>query len=407
MGSPLGVLFAEAYMSHVEARAVNSLHDKPYTYCRYIDDIFVDVQSEEHLHSLKGALEEHSVLNFTCESSINHKIPFLDVDIDASDGTFVTTVFRKPTDTGRCLSGDSECPDKYKDSVIRAYVNRAIKHCSTWPLLHQEFERIRQILVNNKYKMSDIDQHIRRQLHKHLSSPTHTRADGDQPNHVNLSSPTQTSDDGNQSNHVKLFYKGVMSSAYKKDEKIVRDIVYKNCAPTMPYTGIKLIVYYQTPCTSKLIMTNNVTRDTSDLKATNVVYEFQCPIGDCARRNNNSYIGHTTTTLSRRITMHLQNGAPERHLRQNHGTFLTRSMMVNNTSIIARCHNKKRLSVLEAIYIRDRDPAINRQMDMRGTLSLYDGRPLAPRVWDMKCVCVCGCEVNVMWFEVCYHVSKL
>ena len=91
-------------------------------------------------------------------TSVNHRIPFLDVLIDAADGPFVTTVFRKPTDTGHCLNGDSECPDKYKDSVVRAYVNRAIKHCSTWPLLHQEFQRIRQMLVNNKYKLSDIDQ---------------------------------------------------------------------------------------------------------------------------------------------------------------------------------------------------------------------------------------------------------
>ena len=74
---------------------------------------------------------------------------------------------------------------------------------------------------------------------------------------------------------------------------------------------MQLIIYYQAPSTSKLIMTNNPSRDTTDLKATNVVYEFQCPIGDCARRNNSSYIGHTTTTLPRRITMHLQNGAPE------------------------------------------------------------------------------------------------
>ena len=78
--------------------------------------------------------------------------------------------------------------------------------------------------------------------------------------------------------------------------------------------------------------------------------------------------------------MHLQNGAPERHVRTKHNTTLTRSMMVDNTRIIARCSKKKKLTVLEAVYIRDRDPAINRQMDMRGTLSLYDGRPLAPKV---------------------------
>ena len=217
--------------------------------------------------------------------------------------------------------------------------------------------------VYNRYTVAVIDQHIRRQLHKHLSS-------------------THTTDDHDQTKQVKLFYKGSMSSAYKKDEKVLHDIVYKNCIPIRPHNDMKLIIYYQSPTTSKLIMTNNPSRDTTDLKATNVIYEFKCPIGDCARRNNASYIGHTTTTLSRRITMHLQNGAPEKHIRSNHSTTLTRSMMVNNTSIIARCSKKKKLMVLEAVYIKDRDPLINRQMNLRGTLSVYDGRPLVPRVWQ-------------------------
>ena len=184
-----------------------------------------------------------------------------------------------------------------------------------------EFQRIRQILVNNKYKHSDIDQHNKRQLHKHFHP--------------------HTADDRDSSKPVKLFFKGSMTSAYKKDEKVLRDIVYRNCTPVAPYDRIKLIIYYQAPSTSKLVMTNDLSRDACDLKATNVVYEFQCPLGDCARRKC-SYIGYTTTTLSRRITMHLQNGAPERHTRLSHDKPLTRSMMVSNTNIIARCPRKKK-----------------------------------------------------------------
>ena len=317
--------------------------------------------------SLRTSLQQHSVLSFTTESSVNHKIPFLDVQIDATDNTFVTTVFKKPTDRGHCLSGDSECPDQYKESVIRAYINRAIKHCSTWPLLHQELQRVRQLLVNNRYKHSDIDEHIHRQLHKHLARPNQA----DKPN-----------DD--QSTQIKLYYQGSMSTAYKKDEKILRDIVSKNCIPTKADDKIKLIIFYKNPSISNLVMSNNLSKDTSALKATNIVYEYQCPLGDCARRNNSSYIGHTTTTLSRRITMHLQNGAPDKHTQTNHNTRLTRSMLVENTSIIAKCTNRKKLMVLEAVCIRDRDPLINRQMDMRGTLSLHDGRPLLPRVQSRR-----------------------
>ena len=97
-------------------------------------------------------------------------------------------------------------------------------------------------------------------------------------------------------------------------------------------------------------------------------------------------------------------GFGERHTRTNHDTTLTRSMMVNNTNIIARCSKKKKLAILEAVYIRDRDPAINRQMDMRGTLSLCDGRPLAPRVWKciyvMRCVIMWWCEELLRMFRM-------
>ena len=41
------------------------------------------------------------------------------------------------------------------------------------------------------------------------------------------------------------------------------------------------------------------------VKKTNVIYKFKCPLGDCISDNNNIYVGLTSTTLSRRLTMHL------------------------------------------------------------------------------------------------------
>ena len=44
MGSPLGVLFAEAFMAHVEQAVLDSGRvAKPSLYCRYVDDILLDV----------------------------------------------------------------------------------------------------------------------------------------------------------------------------------------------------------------------------------------------------------------------------------------------------------------------------------------------------------------------------
>ena len=322
-----------------------------------IDDVYIDIQDEEHLATLKSKLESASVLKFTYELAIGGSIPFLDVQVDSSNGKYITSVYRKPTDEGFCLNGDSEAPEKYKSSVIRAYIHRAIKHCTSWALLHQEFSRIKQMLTNNNYKTSDIDDHIRRALHSHFKPPK--KSEG----------KTQ----------LKLYYKSNMNTAYKTEEKVIRDIVTQNCTPTNEEESLHLIVYYKSPKISSLVMKNNLQK-TPKLKATNVVYEFKCPIGDCARQRNSAYIGHTTTTLSRRMTMHLQDGAPLKHLSQHHNMRLTRKIIEENTSIITKCSDVRRLRVLEAVHIRDRDPLINRQQNMRGTLYLYDGRPLAPRV---------------------------
>ena len=302
-GFPLGVLFAEAYMAHIESLALESLETRPFTYCRYIDDIFVDIVDKDHLMCLKSELENKSILKFTVEMSVNNTIPFLDVAVDASDNAYVTSVYRKPTDNGKCLNGLSESPDKYKESVVRAYIHRALTHCSTWALVHQEFDRIKHILVSNNFSLTEIDNQIQKQLHKHFRSPT--EGGGTE------GGETQG---GESKTDIKFYYKNRMSTAYKADEKAVRDIIARNCIPSDPKNKIKLIVYYKSPRTSDLIMNNNLSKENSLLKANNVVYEFKCTVGDCARRSNSTYIGYTTTSLSRRLTMHLQTGAPKQHV---------------------------------------------------------------------------------------------
>ena len=98
-------------------------------------------------------------MTFTIEDSIENIINFLDVSIDARDTNFTTSVYRKETNDGRCLNGKSECPACYTDSVFKAYVHRALTHCSTWPLVHQELQRI-QIIQYPSSNHHDLDIYI-------------------------------------------------------------------------------------------------------------------------------------------------------------------------------------------------------------------------------------------------------
>ena len=296
---------------------------------------------------------------FTTEIGENSTLAFLDINISAHDGHFKTMVYRKPTNTGHCLNGRSECPERYKKSVIRAYIYRAIKYSSSWELMHKELDRIRQLLADNSYSQRTIDGEIQHILAKYKAHNSETSPGTGVIHH--------------------LLYQNQMNDAYRTDERVLRDIINRNCDPASPDDKLKLTIFYRSPTVSSLVMKNNLSYDPSILKQTNVVYQYTCTHGDCARQHNCCYIGHTRTTLGRRITMHLQDGGPKRHLLHEHAAGLTRNDMVTNTKILCRCTVPLKLQVLEAVYIRDCDPLINRQVNARGKLQLFEGPPLGAR----------------------------
>ena len=347
MGSPLGCLFADMYMCHVENKVLEDSDMKPHIYCRYVDDIFVSVRDTDHLDRLRQRLQTGSVLTFTTELSIDNKIPFLDLDLDGHDGTFKTKVHRKPTDKNKTMHGESECPKRYHISVIRALVRRGITHCSDWQTVHEELQFCKQTLVNNGFSNADIDSEIKSQLDR-----AHQRQQTTKPDTITL------------------MVKNQMSSSYRVDERVLTDIVLNNIHPTQDNVKIKLHIYYKNKKAHTLIMKNNLTQSDDKLKRTNVIYKYSCPHEDCLLRKTD-YIGLTTTTLSRRLTMHLRDGAPSDHMTQKHHRHITRHDLTDNTTIITTCNDKRRLHVLEALYIRKEKPLLNKQLSSCITLCLF------------------------------------
>ena len=119
-------------------------------------------------------------------------------------------------------------------------------------------------------------------------------------------------------------------------------------------------------------MSNNVNKQKSDLSQTNVVYKFSCPKEDCKLLNNVHYVGMTSKTLSRRLTMHLNNGAPFQHYFKKHKEKINREVLVNNTKIIYKTSDINRLSIAEALLIKETAPLINVQFkSFDRTLKLF------------------------------------
>ena len=174
---------------------------------------------------------------------------------------------------------------------------------------------------------------------------------------------------------LKIFYKNQMHQNYKLEERILKEIIYENTKCTDPQEKLTLIVYYKNLKTSNLIMKNNPSPKPSTLQQHNVIYMYSC--NECRTQHGQAgeYVGMTQTTLSRRLTMHLQTGSIKQHQLTNHETTLDRKSLVDNTSILTRASNKQELAIKEAILILNRNPLINRQFNQfDNTLKLHHSK---------------------------------
>ena len=85
---------------------------------------------------------------------------------------------------------------------------------------------------------------------------------------------------------------------------------------------------------------------------------YNCSASD----NNNIYVGLTSTTLSRRLTMHLSDTSSiAQHLKKHScPTTQLRKILTDNTTILEHQNNKQKLQILEALHIRNLQPTLNR-----------------------------------------------
>ena len=142
-----------------------------------------------------------------------------------------------------------------------------------------------------------------------------------------------------------------MHNNYELEEQVITNIINLSniVKPIEKQKPIKLIIYYTKFKTSNLIVKNDTNSAKIHLNQTNVVYKFICPFRGCLLKNkNNSYIGYTTTTLSRRLIYHLSENSIIKYLiiRHNNCTnqftsSYVRNIFTDNTIIIYKYDNKK------------------------------------------------------------------
>ncbi|KFD46962.1 hypothetical protein M513_12152 [Trichuris suis] len=103
VGSPLSPVLAEIFMEHLEDRAFSEANQEilPRRFKRYVDDIFVLIQSgreDTFLNFLNGLFP--GTISFTIEKEVSGKLPFLDSLEIRSPDRFKTTVYSSVSQGG-------------------------------------------------------------------------------------------------------------------------------------------------------------------------------------------------------------------------------------------------------------------------------------------------------------------
>ena len=333
MGSPLGPTFADFYMSDLENKLLHeNRKSNPTYYKRYVDDIFAIFKNDRHINLFKSRMTRHSVLRFTHEEMKNNRFNFLDVNITVTpDLSIETSVYIKPTDKGNYMNYASCTPDNYKKSIIKTLVHRAIKYSSNWELVHQEIERIKQVLSNNNFPQAIVENTIRNVLNQH---------------HDQQPTPKRST--------VDFFIEMQSLPTLRNDRKVVKKIISEHVKSTDESSSIQVHTFYKP---YKLSSHFSTRPHSNPLNRSSVVYRFECPEVSC----NATYIGMTTCKLLKRCKQHrYKESSIFKHFTIDHDIPPpSPNSIPDSFSIIQSYNNKIDLKIAEALFIKDENPIIN------------------------------------------------
>ncbi|CAF0726153.1 unnamed protein product [Adineta ricciae] len=284
MGSPLGPLFADIYINYLEQKFMKRITKNGVEhYKRFVDDTFVIAHKDTNIKTILDILNSYDVeIQFTCEEEKDHTLSFLDVKIQRTTSLltpFITSIYRKPSFTGLILKWSSYVPKTYKVSAISSMIYRAIKICSTFDLMVDEFNFIRNIALKNEYPINFIESQIRKTLNRYYNSS----------NELKPTKPVSTMPDTKKTTqlYIDIPYFGPTTNKFGK--KLI-----KFASSTQPLLSVQPI-QRPAPAISSLFSLKD--KIPISLQS-GVVYKIPCH--DCAA----SYIGKTIRHVQRRLYEH-------------------------------------------------------------------------------------------------------
>ncbi len=339
MGSPLGPTLANAFLAYHEQHWIDNCPGefKPVIYRRYVDDVFALFKSTEHIAKFREYLnEQHPNIRFTSEVEQDGNFAFLDVNIESTNGRFVTSVYRKKTFSGVFSNYDSFIARVFKVGLVLTLLHRAHSICSTWALFHEECQNSKSILRRNGYPMSFLDNCIQRFVDSVFKPKM--PVSGDAPKTVILVLPFL----GKHSLDIRSRVLKLMRASYPS---VRCRIVFKSM--------VRMSNYFQFKDRHPLTLSSNV------------VYVFRCV--SC----NASYVGKTTRHLHCRVSEHKgvsdRTGAVRKVALDASSSILSHiktsshAVSFSDFSVIARAQSDFFLKIKESLIINRDRPSLNIQ----------------------------------------------
>ena len=319
MGSPLGPVLANIFMSHFEDKALDKYDGNlPLFYKRYVDDTFVVFNDSEDCELFFEYFNtQHRNIKFTLEHETSDCISFLDVLVTRNEeGTIETSMYRKETFSGLYMKFDSFVPHHFKKNLISGLLNRAWKICSSYELFYRGLNIIKEILMSNGFPVRFLNRHIRNFLDTKHINISKSYVYGPEKRPIFLSLPYCGE------NSVKLS-RQLNRLLAKLAPWAKLNIVFKPVARLNVISKLKSVI--------------------PKLNRSNVVYKINCQ--DC----NEFYIGLTTRRLHKRLNEHKKRTycALYKHAETGHVLDFVNPEIIGNDQIKLRLQVKETLQIYQ------------------------------------------------------------
>ena len=305
-----------------------------------MDDTFTFIKYTK-VEMIKTILDSfHKDIEFTYEIEEENSISFLDVRVIRADGNLITEVFRKKTDTNMYINWDSYSPKSWKIGTLKGLIRRAHIICSKKEGLDKEIKFLRHIFhIINGYPEKVIDSTINTVEVEMGIINGNLNANG-----INNEEIKKV-----EFPYMVLPYRGeVGDNIMKEFKKYLVQYLPNSVIPRVNYRGRQVSTFFR--------VKDKVNKEhMSDL-----IYRYDCKLGDQECVNISDYIGETKVRYGTRSGEHVTDdtSAIYRHaLEYGHST------NHSNFEILATGYNKTvDRKLAEALYIRDLKPNLNKQI---------------------------------------------